>query len=55
MNRYLINAAIGVLVGLVVGLLLGSTRSDICQARVSSQHVSICLDSKIDKAKALFR
>jgi hypothetical protein len=55
MKQYLIGVLLGVCLGLLIGALLGAVRQDTCQTRVSSQHVSFCLDSKIDKAMRLFR
>ena len=48
---------IGCVLGIVIGFLLGAAfpQNDPCLARVSSQHVSICLDTKIENARSPFR
>lgn len=58
MTEYLNRVLLGIAGGLVVGYTLGvwlPPKPDNCQARVSSAHVSLCLDSKIEKAKGLLR
>ncbi|MGJ4945103.1 hypothetical protein ACQR1W_31395 [Bradyrhizobium sp. HKCCYLS1011] len=52
--RTFVIGLIGACIGAGLALII-NTKPDTCQARISSAHVSICLDSKIDKAKALFR
>ena len=46
---------VGVGIGLTVALILSSQPHDNCQARVSSGRLSLCRDSKFQKAKELFR
>ncbi|MCS3449988.1 hypothetical protein [Bradyrhizobium elkanii] len=46
---------VGVGIGLALALILSGRSLDACQARVLSGHASLCLDSKIQKAKELFR
>ncbi|GAB9092478.1 hypothetical protein [Bradyrhizobium elkanii] len=46
---------VGVGIGLALALILSGQPHDNCQARVSSGHLSVCLDSKFQKAKELFR
>ncbi|MFK4630010.1 hypothetical protein ABIF02_002537 [Bradyrhizobium elkanii] len=46
---------VGIGIGLSVALILSGLPQDNCQARISSGHLSVCLDSKFQKAKELFR
>jgi hypothetical protein len=45
----------GVALGMAISNVIEGQRQDACQARVSSEHFSLCLDSKMQKAKELFR
>jgi hypothetical protein len=45
----------GVALGMAVSGVIASQKKDSCQASLTSSHFSVCLDSKIDKAKELFR
>ncbi|MGJ4953061.1 hypothetical protein [Bradyrhizobium sp. HKCCYLS20291] len=52
--RTFVIGLIGACIGAGLALLI-NVPADTCHARVSSAHLSVCLDSKVDKAKALFR
>jgi hypothetical protein len=45
----------GIALGMAVSAVAVSNRQDTCQARLTSAHVSVCLDGKADKVKDLFR
>lgn len=45
----------GVAVAFSIAAVIEGERADYCKARVSSAHMSLCLDSKIDKAMGLLR
>jgi hypothetical protein len=45
----------GIALGMAVSAVAVSNRQDTCQARLTSAHVSVCLDGKADKLKDLFR
>jgi hypothetical protein len=45
----------GTALGLAIAAVAVGNRQDTCQARLTSAHVSVCLDGKADKVKDLFR
>lgn len=55
MKHILFGLFMGVALGMALANVIEGQRRDNCQARVSSAHLSFCLDSKFDKAKELFR
>jgi hypothetical protein len=55
MKYILFGLFMGVALGMAVANVIDGQRRDSCQARVSSEHFSLCLDSKFQKAKELFR
>ncbi|WFU52183.1 hypothetical protein QA639_20975 [Bradyrhizobium pachyrhizi] len=46
---------VGIGIGLALAMILEGRPQASCQALVSSGHFSLCLDSKVQKAKELFR
>lgn len=55
MTKYLASVAFGIALGLLIGTILGHVREDTCQARVSSQHTSFCLDKPANKLMERFK
>lgn len=55
MKYILFGLFMGVALGMAISNVIVGQRQDTCQARVSSSHFSLCLDSKFDKAKELLR
>jgi hypothetical protein len=55
MRNFIAGFCFAISIAFLIASITVGKRADACQARVSSEHVSLCLDGTFAKAKELVR